>query len=132
MSKFDRTNYNKEESPSCNGVVEHISCAVGLPKLVVYLFFVDLGKKSPGPRLWAPADGLPLWFFWFIISSQTIHSQVTTSVNSLNPKLEPLPAASNASKEKLFLKYLFFTITLWKKIIVSQKLMKYKKKPLIW
>jgi hypothetical protein len=30
----------------------------------------------------------------------------------LNPKLEPLPAASNASKEKLFLKYLYFTITL--------------------
>jgi hypothetical protein len=29
---------------------EHISCAVGLPKVVVYLFFVDLGKKIG----WAP------------------------------------------------------------------------------
>jgi hypothetical protein len=28
------------------------------------------------------------------------------------PKLKPLPAALNASKEKLFLKYLYFTTTL--------------------
>jgi hypothetical protein len=38
----------------------------------------------------------------------------------LNPKLKPLPAASNAFQGKLFLKYL----------IVSQKLMKYKEKTL--
>jgi hypothetical protein len=25
---------------------EHISCAVGLPKVVVYFFFIDLGKKD--------------------------------------------------------------------------------------
>jgi hypothetical protein len=31
---------------------EHISCAVGLPKVVVYLFFMDLGKKTKIG--WAP------------------------------------------------------------------------------
>jgi hypothetical protein len=40
---------NKKETPSSYGVVEHISCAVGLPKVVVYLFFVDLGKNWLGP-----------------------------------------------------------------------------------
>jgi hypothetical protein len=37
---------------------EHISCAIRLPKVVVYLFFVVLGKSAE-PRLWAPADRLP-------------------------------------------------------------------------
>jgi hypothetical protein len=49
-------NKNKEEK-----YIEHISCAVGLPKVVLYLFIADLGrKKSAWPRLRAPADRLPL------------------------------------------------------------------------
>jgi hypothetical protein len=53
----------------------------------------------------------------------------------LNPKLEPLPAASNASME-IFFWNICISLQLcdisWKTLIVSQKLMKYKEKTLIW
>jgi hypothetical protein len=78
------------------------------PKVVVYLFFVDLGKKirwDPPVNPSGPAAiiiFLVHYFKQFIFRSQP-------------PSTTPCPiaiAASNASKEKLFLKYLNFTITL--------------------
>jgi hypothetical protein len=50
------TIWNKEK-------FEHISCAVRLPKVVLYLFFVDLGKKSAGPACDPQLTGYHYDFF---------------------------------------------------------------------
>jgi hypothetical protein len=73
---------DNDETPSSNGVVWAYFLCYWVSKSSCLLVFRVFGKKKIArPCLWAPADRPPLWFFWLIISSRTIHSYVTTSVN---------------------------------------------------
>jgi hypothetical protein len=76
-----KTEANKEETPSPNGVVwAYFLCCWASKSSCIHVFsgFGKNKKNRLGP---ASETWLPLWFFWLIISSRTIHSYITTSDN---------------------------------------------------
>jgi hypothetical protein len=113
-----------------------------LPKVVVYLFFCGFGKKkSARPRLWAPADQLPLWFFWLIISSLRQQPPSTTPcpsflsghnwiLNWRHYRLLPLLPRKNFSE--IFVFYYNLVILVEKHWLFLKNWWNVRKKNIMW